>query len=304
MIDKVCRLIKSTFVFIIVIMFFTGCNILRPESSKEEENKKNPPKPLTQMEQDTDKIIQDLEETRDKRAKLEREQQHPSKEQPRQTAQQEQQQEQQSQQEKGQEQKDQQGESEQQGQKQGQQEQQKQEPKQTQPPIPVPNWSELEDMSETLHESWNAYEPKAKADGAMSETMKSFEDQLIVLTEQIIARNEEKTLIAANSLYSHYPEFLKLYSHNQPPEVKEVRSLTRQILLYGQQDKWEETKPLLDQMKKAWQEAKTKMKKQDKELNSKIEAAMHDFNYVITEKKINLARIKGKILIKNLEQVE
>ncbi len=301
MTDKVYKLMKATFIFIIAIMFFTGCNILRPGSPKEEnQNKKNPPKPLTQMELDTDKMIQDLEEVRDKRAKLEREQQHPSKEESQQTKQQEQQGQQQSQQGGGQEEKEQQGK----GEQQGQQEQQKQEPQQTQQPIPAPDWSKLEDTSESLHENWNAYEPKAKADGAMSETMKSFEDQLNALTEQIMARNEEKTLIAANSLYSHYPEFLKLYSHNQPPEVKEVRSLTRQILLYGQQDKWEETKPLLDQMKKAWQEAKTKMKKQDKELNSKIEAAMHDFNYVVTEKKINLARIKGNILIKNLEQVE
>ena len=46
------------------------------------------------------------------------------------------------------------------------------------------------------------------------------------------------------------------------------------------------------------------MKKPDQKLNSKIEAALNDFQYVVNEKKINLARIKGNILIKNLDQVE
>ena len=282
---KIVKYMKSALIGILMILIITGCGILRPAAPKEEEGKKkNPPKALTQMEQDTDKMIQDLEDVREKRAKQEREQQHPSKEEkPRQA--------------------------EQQGTQQGQQEEQgqqeqKQEPQQTPEPIPEPDWTELESMTESLHENWNTYEPKAKSDGAMSETIKSLEEQLITLTEQIMARNEEKTLVAANTLYSYYPEFLKLYSHNQPPEVKEVKSLTRQIILYGQQDKWEETKPLLEKMKPAWQEAKTKIKKPDKDLNSKIEAALYDFNYVVSAKKINLAKIKGNILINNLEQVE
>ena len=250
------------------------------------------------MEQDTDNMIRDLESVRERRAKREREEQHPSKEEkPRQEAEKEQEQEPQE------EQQGQQNETQQQEQSKNKKEQ-KQEPQQTPEPIPVPDWTELESTMESLHESWNTYEPKAKSDGAMSETIKSFEEQLIALTEQIMARNEEKTVVAANALYSHYPEFLKLYSHNQPPEVKEVKSLTRQIILYGQQGKWEETKPLLEKMKPAWQEAKVKIKKPDKDLNSKIDAALYDFNYVVTAKKINVAKIKGDILINNLEQVE
>jgi hypothetical protein len=46
------------------------------------------------------------------------------------------------------------------------------------------------------------------------------------------------------------------------------------------------------------------MKKPDKDLNNKIDAAIYDFSFVVTEKKINLAKIKGNILIKDLEQVE
>ena len=44
----------------------------------------------------------------------------------------------------------------------------------------------------------------------MNETIKGFEEQLIALTEQIMARNEEKTLMAAISFtpISRLPEAL------------------------------------------------------------------------------------------------
>ncbi|HHU48431.1 MAG: hypothetical protein ACOYEH_05405 [Caldicoprobacterales bacterium] len=301
---------------IIFALFITGCNMLRPTAPKEEsEKKKNPPKALTQMEKETDGIIQDLEEVQEKRAKQLREIENPSKERPPEQpqGQQQKQQQDQSQQQQGQEgqekqQEEQGGQQQDQGQQQGRQQEgqqkQAQQPQQTPQPIPEPDWNKLESIAKTLNEQWNNFEPAAKSDGAMNETIKGFEEQLIALTEQIMARNEEKTLMAAISLYSYFPDFLKLYAHNQPPEIKELRGLTRQIIMYGQQDKWQETRPLLDKMKKAWQEAKTKMKKNDKMLNSKIDAALSDFQFVVTEKKINMAKIKGSILIKNLDQVE
>lgn len=301
----------------LIVIIMTGCSLLRPPASKDDESdkKKNPPKSLTQMEDLTDGIIQDIENVQQKRAQQIREEKHPSKE-----SKPEAQQGGQKQQNQGQQVSQEQGQGQEQGQEQGEQqsnqEQQQgqqgigqqnsptQEPEPTPKPIPEPNWNELESTIETIHEQWNSYEPFAKTDGAMNETINNFEKQLISLTEQIMARNEENTLTAANTLYSFFSDFLKLYAHNQPPEITELRGLTRQIIQYGQQEKWSETKPLLDKMKESWQDAKTKMKKPDQTLNSKIEAALNDFRYVVDEKKINLARIKGNILIKNLDQVE
>ena len=223
-----------SFIIIITALFLASCNLLRPPAPEESEGekRKNPPKALTQMEKVTDDIIQDLEEVREKRAKQLREEKSPSREnQPEDQQEQAQQQKEGQQMGQGQEnQQDNQG-GEQQSQEQqntqpGQQQgQQTQQPQQTPQPIPEPDWSKLESMAETLNEQWNSFEPAAKSDGAMSETMKRFEEQLISLTEQIMARNEEKTLVAANSLYSYYPDFLKLYFHNQPPEIKELRGL-------------------------------------------------------------------------------
>lgn len=301
---------------VLIALFITSCNILRQAAPKEEESgkKKNPPKALTQMEKETDGIIQDLEEVREKRARQIREKENPSKERMPEDEQHETQKQGESQQQQGQEAQDNQrqeqsvdnqAQGQQQSQQQGQQ--QKEEPDQTgqkTQPIPEPDWNNLESIAESLNEQWNNFEPLAISDGAMSETVKKFKEQLITLTEQIMARNEENTLVAAVTLYSYFPDFLKLYSHDQPPEIKELRGLIRRVIIYGQQDKWDETKPYLDKMKSAWQEAKTKMKKPDNMLNKRIDAALSDFHFVVTEKKINMSRIKGNILIKNLDQVE
>jgi len=313
------KLVKLVFsICIILCLIATGCNILKSNDQKEEEStkRKNPPKALTQMVNETDGIIRDLEDVKEKRARQLREKKSPSKERiPEDQQKQQEKTEDQTQLMQGQEQESQdkqqesqKSEQETQVQQQGQQEQQeqqKQQPDEQAPePIPEPDWNKLESLAESLNEQWNNYEPSAKSDGAMDETIKAFERQLITLTEQIMARNEDNTLTAAVSLYSYFPDFLKLYAHDQPPEIKQLIGLTRKIILLGQQDKWEETKPFLDQMKKAWQEAKTKMKKNDAMLNKKIEAAINDFQLVVSEKKINITRIKGNILIKNLDQVE
>ncbi|MDD4680292.1 MAG: hypothetical protein PHP79_05295 [Clostridia bacterium] len=302
------RSLSVLFCFLILIAI-TSCGLLHPPAPKEDKSdkKKNPPKSLTQMEEQTDNIITGIEDVQQKRAQQLREEKHPSKEsKPEQEQNQGQHMGQEQDPEQGQKQEGQPlNQEQQQGQQQsGQQNLPSQQPEPTPKPMPEPDWNSLESTVETLHEEWNNYEPSARADGAMNETINNFEKQLIGLTEQIMARNEEKTLTAANSLYSYFSDFLKLYAHNQPPEITELRGLTRQIIQYGQQEKWMETKPLLDQMKESWQDAKTKMKKPDQTLNSKIEAALNDFQYVINEKKINLAMIKGNILIKNLDQVE
>ena len=290
---KFMKFSKLLILVLILCITFAGCGLFRPSApkSKDTQQKKEPPKSLTQMEEATDSMIKSLQDVQKKRAKQQREQMQPSKsEEPKK--------------EQGQ------GQGQSQGQSQGSQGQSQGQspspppPPPSPPPLPEPNWAKLETTAESLHVKWNSFEPLARSEDASTETIDSFEKQLIVLTEQIMARNEENTLIAANKLYSHYPIFLKLFMHKQPPEVKEAKYLARQIVMYGQQDKWDESKTMLGDMKKAWQNAKTSMTKSDKNLNKRIDAAIIDFSYVVGEKKKNLTQLKGDILINNLDQIK
>ena len=115
----------------ITIMLLTSCNMLGSEPSKDKEegfNKKKPPKALTQMERELDEIIKNLESVRDERARLLREQEHPSK-----TSQ-----------------------SEAQQQVQTQNKEQQNDNKNTQHSDPKPDWNSQDKTIETLNEHWNS----------------------------------------------------------------------------------------------------------------------------------------------------
>jgi len=57
-------------------------------------------------------------------------------------------------------------------------------------------------------------------------------------------------------------------------------------------------------MEKAWQTAKSRMQKTDKKLNERIDYAMQDFSQVVKQKDLELVKLKGEILLKNVEKVK
>jgi len=303
---RLCMTAKCIALMISLCVIISSCSLFkRPEQkSAQTDGKKEPPKSLTLMEQETEKIIKSIEDVRKEREKLQREQMKPSEPEGeqkqgglvRQNEQQEQNDQGQNQQGQGQEEQDQ--------KQQGEKGQQKQERQTQQPKTPLLNWNQIEKSIESIHSAWNSFEPDAIVEGVSPEDISGFEDQLNTLTEHIMSRVEEETLTSANELYSYFPEFLNLYKHKQPPEIKKMRFLTRQILLYGQQDNWPEAKALIVDIRKAWQTAKARMQKKDEALNKKIDAAIQDFAYVVDNEKISLAQLKGQILLKNLDQIK
>ncbi|MBM7581642.1 hypothetical protein JOD02_000465 [Caldicoprobacter guelmensis] len=186
-------------------------------------------------------------------------------------------------------------------QKQGQQKSQNQGVQQAQLTI---NWQDFERRIKALNELWNSYEPQAKKDGAPDVLISRFENQLNTLTSTIMARNEEKTLVAANGLYQYYPQFFNLYRHKAPPEIKEIKYYLQEIVINAEAGKWENAAALLGNMEKAWQTAKTRMQKPDKELNERIDYAIQDFSQVVKQKDLQLVKLKGEILLKNMEKVK
>ncbi len=280
-----------------------GCSQLfrRPQQEKQQQRqqqKKDPPKALVNMEEQTNSIIEEIEKIRDQRQKMEL-----------QKAQGIDQAQGGGQNQQGGQKGDQQGQDGQQGGQQekggqGGQQQGKGGQQGGQQKKPEINWSGFESKLQTLHSQWNSFEPRAKKDGAGSRLMSDFELQLDALTEQITARNESETLLAANKLYQYFPKFLNLYKHNAPPECKEVKYYVQQVIVYGQNDNWEDTEQLIPSIQDAWERAKGKMEKPDKNLNEKIDYAIDDFIRVVQQKNLALAKLKADILLKNLEQVK
>ncbi|MGI6113122.1 MAG: hypothetical protein ACOYEJ_03250 [Mahellales bacterium] len=281
-----------------------GCSQLfrRPRQENQQQGqqqqKKDPPESLVSMEEQTNSIIEEIQKIREQRQKMEQQKaqgidQAQGGGQNQQGGQKGEQQGQDGQQ-GGQQEKGGQG-----GQQQGKGGQQGGQQKK-----PEINWSGFESKLQTLHSQWNSFEPRAKKDGAGSRLMSDFELQLDALTQQITARNESETLLAANKLYQYFPKFLNLYKHNAPPECKEVKYYVQQVIVYGQDDNWEDTEQLIPSIQDAWERAKGKMEKPDKNLNEKIDYAIDDFIRVVQQKNLALAKLKADILLKNLEQVK
>jgi hypothetical protein len=306
------RQIRKVLLLFTITMFvfsLVSCNTIlkRPKGDEEKqsgEQRKEPPNSLTTMEQDTEKIIEEIQKVQDERAELKRQNEttesEPDEEEQKQ---QEDKQQGQQQQEGQQEQQGQQQGQQQQGQQSGQQQGQQQQQDKTEKPTEV-KWSDMEETVKNLHSLWNNYEPSARKDGATDELITNFEVHLDAMTNQVMARNEEKTLISANKLYQYFPEFLNLYSHQAPPETKEILYYIREITISGQEDKWDETSQMLDSMKKAWQTAKARMEKPDKDLNQKIDFAIDDFARVVSQKNLHLTKMKGDILQKNIKEIK
>lgn len=288
---------------IAIILVLAGCNQIfkRPknqdESSPQQNQKKDPPKSLTKMEELTGKMIKDIEKVQNQRAQMLRENQDPSPSTENETSESNQNQDA-SQKEKGQ-----QGQDSQQNSQEKQDNQGENQPPQKQS-LPQVKWQDFEKDLETLHSEWNSYEPQARKDGALEEWIDGFEDQLDSLTDQIIAHNEAHTLTASNQLYQYFPKFLNLYKHQAPPETKTVIYYVRQILLAGKEDKWEDTIDLMNKLLSTWEIAKNRIIKPDHELNGKIDASIDDFSRAVYKKNLNLARIKGDILVKNIELIK
>lgn len=259
---------------VLLLTAITGCGRLlrRPQEKNQGGQRKDPPQALSGLEEDTSRLLEQLEDVKQQRAQRLREQEHPSKtvELPPEL-------------------------------KTGQE---VPTPAPTSVPMPAVDWTDFDKTVEALHDRWNSFEPKARADGAETETIRAFEAQLNALTEQTLARSESQAYLASNRLYGYLPEFFNLYKHQQPPEVKTLKYLARQILIHGEEKDWAEADEILADMKKAWQTAKARMDKPDQALNQKIDAALGDFEDVVHQQNLPLSRIKGALLIKNLDEVK
>ena len=89
-----------------------------------------------------------------------------------------------------------------------------------------------------------------------------------------------------------------------PSRGKTDQIFLQQVLIYAEEGDWNKTPALLRNMENTWQTAKSRMEKPDKELNEKIDFAVHDFSQAVRQKNIYLSRLKGEILFKNIEKIK
>lgn len=274
---------------IIIIFSITSCKSVnkRPSGqkdnigSKQSEQKKQPPKSLSSLENSTKKMIEDLENiNKNKQNKNEKDR------------------------EKKQSKESQSNEKNDEQNTKGEKQTKENTSNKTASKETQINWEVFDKNIQEMHKKWNEYEVQAKEDGTDSQLINAFKSQLNLLTEKIMGKNEYEVLVEANNLYKYFPQFLNLYKHNAPPETLEIKYYARQILIDAEKNSWENTNILLDGIKKSWATAKSRMEKPDKTLNKMIDFAIEDFIKVTNEKKLELAKLKGQILMDNIDKIK
>ncbi|MDD3840078.1 MAG: hypothetical protein PHP06_05835 [Clostridia bacterium] len=164
-------------------------------------------------------------------------------------------------------------------------------------------WEEVDRTSKKIHEEWNSYEVQAIKNKGSKAAITNFEQQLNKMTDMISLKNRQKTFESANELYQYVPDFLKLYKHNAPPELKKIKYHAQKILLLGENNRWDQTNSNLSQINELWNSSKNKVKKENQGTAQKISLSIKDFEQAVNKKNSEILKIKSEILIKNIESV-
>ena len=308
---------KTFIVLLLTLLIFTsgvGCNKIfrRPkeqESKQSQDQKKSPPKILVSLENTTETMIKSIQEVMEKRAEATKEEK-PEK-------QGESNQEKGNQGDKKQEDKsgDKEGDKSEGKEKQeekkpeegggnNQQKQESQGSKETQSKTESLDWKRMQKNVEKLQKSWSDYVNMALKDGASNDLVKGYESQLDILTTKVMEEQEESLLDTANDLYRYYPKFFDLYKHKAPPNIKDMKYHIRKIIIDGEQSQWAETPKSMDDIKQAWDIAKSRMDKPDRDINRRVETAIDSFSRSVKQQNTHLVKLKGNILMDMLEEIK
>jgi len=166
------------------------------------------------------------------------------------------------------------------------------------------NWSDISVKVESLHLSWNEYMPQAVEKGANNNIIDDFGSALNTLTTGLNDREEEKSILAANNLYAVIPELYSLYEKKDLPQLKKIIFYTRSCILYSLTADWTSTDSFLEELKSAWTIFKNTLKEEQKQKSNKVDLSIYELEKVVQEQNSQLANIKGRITLVNIEELE
>ncbi|HOM02378.1 MAG TPA: hypothetical protein PLH43_06085 [Acetivibrio sp.] len=165
-------------------------------------------------------------------------------------------------------------------------------------------WKEIDKIINTLHYQWNSYTPQAANKNAGMDLIDGFSTALNSLTDTVIGKNKTNTLLAASYLYSYIPDFYSLYRTETSPEIKRVRYYTRNAMLNAMTANWEQADSDIKNLKTIWNMYKNIVPEEQKELSSKLDYSIQEFEKVLSGKNQPLCDIKGRVVISNIQALE
>jgi hypothetical protein len=171
-------------------------------------------------------------------------------------------------------------------------------------PSPQDPWAQITPLVNSLHYQWNELMPNASSKGAARELIDNFSNSLNNLTNTIITKNKESTLMASNKLYSYIPDILYLYKSKTSPELKRVKYYTRNSVLNSLAPNWPMADTDITSLKSSWSTYKNTIDKKQHESVSKLDYSINELEKVIKDKNQPLIDIKGRVVLTNINALE
>ena len=165
-------------------------------------------------------------------------------------------------------------------------------------------WKEIDTTISNLHYQWNDFEPEAIKKGLSRELTDKFSSNLNALTNEIALKDKNKTLAAANLLYSGIPDFYSLYKTKTSPEIKRMRYYARSAILSAVAGDWTKAASDTANLKASWTLFKNTLEKDQQELSGKLDLSIYELDKVVTAKDLRLTDIKGRVVLTNMAAIE
>lgn len=167
----------------------------------------------------------------------------------------------------------------------------------------IENWTKEEKAVQSIHEKWNSLETATVEAGGQDSLITEFEINLDNLTNQVMGKNIMGTQKAANELYGSTIKIADLYQTDNPPPADMMKYFTQESLLAIEEDNWADARSSAQDLKKQWEKVKTMLDKNGAELSTQMDYAIYDFDQSINKKNKDVAKIKGDIVLSNIEKI-
>lgn len=165
-------------------------------------------------------------------------------------------------------------------------------------------WQEADKLIQKLHYKWNDFIPDLSKKGADMKLIDNFDNALNQLTTTISSKDKEKVMTSANTLYSHIPDLYSLYRIKLSPEAKRMVFYTRSIILEASKDNWGQVAKDNEAIEKSWSLFRNTLQSEQKETGDKLNFSIYELKKVSAEKNKQLTDIKGKIVLKNIKDLQ
>jgi len=165
-------------------------------------------------------------------------------------------------------------------------------------------WAKITPLVNSLHYQWNELMPDVSSKGAARELTDNFSNSLNNLTNTIITKNKDSTLMASNKLYSYIPDILYLYKSKTSPELKRIKYYTRDAVLNSLNPNWAVAEADITSLKSSWLTFKNTADKKLNEEVSKLDYSINELEKVIKDKNQPLIDIKGRVVLTNINALE